>query len=253
MDYLPALHSAAAVLASTFKFLVRLVYLLTIPLHYPVYYIWALVSFLLSPVRALFNAVLGSLAFAVNMVARLKYLCIYLAFAAMIGICAGCALHRTSSFIYVLLGIDTTTSQKKQKRRQLQQDTLSPQGSQRLLPSSTNDYDYADEEDLYLEEDYEGEEEGEGEDSFKTTTYSDGSSSGRPSLTLTSANLRRFKQTRRDVDYHANARKKPADANNGDLFENQWKMLRSSEKPRRRRRGLLSQTIHEESSESDFS
>ncbi|OTA92310.1 hypothetical protein M434DRAFT_396554 [Hypoxylon sp. CO27-5] len=40
-----------------------------------------------------------------------------------------------------------------------------------------------------------------------------------------------------------------------DMFEKQWKQwkqLRSSEKPRRRRRGLLSQTIHEESS-SDFS
>ncbi|KAI1106088.1 hypothetical protein F4804DRAFT_330648 [Jackrogersella minutella] len=37
-----------------------------------------------------------------------------------------------------------------------------------------------------------------------------------------------------------------------DMFERQWKLQRSSEKPKRRRRGLLSQTIHEESS-SDFS
>ncbi|KAI0129247.1 hypothetical protein F4776DRAFT_628105 [Hypoxylon sp. NC0597] len=40
-----------------------------------------------------------------------------------------------------------------------------------------------------------------------------------------------------------------------EMFEKQWKQwqqLRSSEKPKRRRRGLLSQTIHEESS-SDFS
>ncbi|XXH00236.1 putative tRNA threonylcarbamoyladenosine biosynthesis protein kae1 [Hypoxylon texense] len=37
-----------------------------------------------------------------------------------------------------------------------------------------------------------------------------------------------------------------------DMLEKQWKLLRSSEKPKRRRRGLLAQTIHEESS-SDFS
>lgn len=38
-----------------------------------------------------------------------------------------------------------------------------------------------------------------------------------------------------------------------ELLDRQWKLLRSTEKPRRRRRGLLAQTIHEESSESDFS
>lgn len=33
-----------------------------------------------------------------------------------------------------------------------------------------------------------------------------------------------------------------------EMFEKQWKLSRSSDKPKRRRRGLLSQTIHEESS-----
>lgn len=37
-----------------------------------------------------------------------------------------------------------------------------------------------------------------------------------------------------------------------DLFEKRWSSLRAPEQPRRRR-GLLAQTIHEESSESDFS
>lgn len=37
-----------------------------------------------------------------------------------------------------------------------------------------------------------------------------------------------------------------------DLFEKRWKLLRTPEHPRRRRKGLLAQTIHEESSESDL-
>lgn len=36
-----------------------------------------------------------------------------------------------------------------------------------------------------------------------------------------------------------------------ELFDSRWKLMRAAEKPRRRRRGLLAQTIHEESSESD--
>lgn len=44
-----------------------------------------------------------------------------------------------------------------------------------------------------------------------------------------------------------------AELDPNDLFEKQWKLVRTPVQPRRQGKGLLGQTIHEESSESDLS
>lgn len=122
-----------------------------------------------------------------------------LACAALIGICAGLVLHGTSSFVFVLLGVDA--SQK---------------------PSSDRELPALDDEE---EQDWDESDTRLGDSSSRVSTTSFFS--------------------RRSVS------KKEKDDTN-DMFEKQWKLLRPSEKPKRRRRGLLAQTIHEESS-SDLS
>ncbi|KAI1632610.1 hypothetical protein F4809DRAFT_81638 [Biscogniauxia mediterranea] len=235
MDWLTPLQTAGAYLIAATRLLALMVYYVTIPLHYPIYYTYALVAFLLSPFRYLFHTFLGLASFVVGLVARLKYLYLYFACAAFIGICAGCMLHGTSSFIFVLLGVDSATQQQQQRlraaaerRQQQQQQQLS-----RLPP-----LDEADEEG---EEEDDDEDEGQ-QDEFgdSNSNFSGDSSSRQYSSSLSSS--RAGKQPLRLDD----------DPLASEMFEDRWKLLRSTEKPRRRRRGLLSQTIHEESSESDF-
>lgn len=108
-------------------------------------------------------------------------------------------LHGTSSFIFVLLGIDSASEQRKLRG----QDQGLERASQ--LPP---DEEYDEEFDEELS----------------------------PSETR-----RRFdrRQPVTEVDLH-------------DLFEKRWKPLRTLKQPRRGRKGLIGQTIHEESSGSDL-
>ncbi|KAI1765590.1 hypothetical protein GGR53DRAFT_465239 [Hypoxylon sp. FL1150] len=127
-----------------------------------------------------------------------------LACAALIGIFAGCMLHGTSSFIFVLLGVDASQKQHSERDRS-------------ELPLEDDEQDY---------------------DELDSGTRSGDSTSWLSTTTLTS-NPRplKLKETQDSAQ---------------DMLDKQWKLLRSSEKPRKRRRGLLAQTIYEESS-SDFS
>ncbi|KAI1407430.1 hypothetical protein F5Y13DRAFT_126901 [Hypoxylon sp. FL1857] len=207
MDWLASLQTfGTSFLYPALKLLLKLCYIVTIPLHYPLYYLLNLVVFLLSPIWYMLHALSSVALAAVGLVTRLKYLYIYLACAAIVGICAGCVLHGTSSFIFVSLGVDSSQKRDSDRRRS-------------KLPSLDDEPEY---------------------DELDSTTWSEDNSGRFPASGLSS----RWGSTRLETKDDTN-----------EMFEKQWKQwkqLRSPEKPKRRRRGLLSQTIHEESS-SDFS
>ncbi|KAI0012793.1 hypothetical protein F4779DRAFT_566868 [Xylariaceae sp. FL0662B] len=205
MDWLAALQTSGLFLYSALKFILKLFYIITIPLHYPLYYVLTCIAFLLSPFLYMFNAVVKVPFAVVDLLARLKYLYVYLACAVIIGICAGCILHGTSSFIFVLLGVDGSR-QRGLERRKYRQSLLKSEDGEADEPQSA--------------------------------TWSPGSSSRSSLPTI--------------ISRHAKSRKE-ASMDEEELFEKQWKLLRSTEKPGRRRNGLISQTILEETSESDFS
>ncbi|KAI1754454.1 hypothetical protein F4782DRAFT_31714 [Xylaria castorea] len=199
MSWTTSLKAAGALGLSTFQLFTRLLYVLLMPLRWCLRYIFAAIDFLLSPIWAILSLSLRTMSFTINLITRFKYLYIYLACATIIGICAGCMLHGTSSFIFVLLGMDTASERQKLRNQQ----------RQRLLYTSRSSAEKEDKE--YYEE------------------------------SSSSASWRQF-----DKRQHV------AKVDPNDLFEKRWKLLRTPEQPRRRRKGLLAQTIHEESSESDF-
>ncbi|KAI1489077.1 hypothetical protein F5X96DRAFT_642478 [Biscogniauxia mediterranea] len=258
MEWLTPLQTAGAYLIAATRLLALMVYYVTIPLHYPIYYTYALVAFLLSPFRFVFHTFLGLASFVVGLVARLKYLYLYFACAAFIGICAGCMLHGTSSFIFVLLGVDSATQQQQQRlraaaerRQQQQQQQLS-----RLPPLDEADEEGEEEDDD--EDEGQQDEFGDSNSNFSgdssTRQYSSSLSSSRAGKQPSSSSL--LSRSRWGIGGGWSRRKADSrlddDPLASEMFEDRWKLLRSTEKPRRRRRGLLSQTIHEESSESDF-
>ncbi|KAI1129433.1 hypothetical protein F5Y10DRAFT_238238 [Nemania abortiva] len=201
MNWLASLKTAGALALSTTQFLARIAYVLSAPLRWLLYQIYSAIVFLLSPIWVMFNLAVGTASFAVNLMAKLKYLYIYFACAAIIGVCAGFLLHSTSSFIFVLLGLDAASERRKKlKDQQYQRPQHTPQFS-------------LDEE--------EGEEEYTQESSL-------------------SGSWRTSEKRQHVVKIDPN-----------DLFEQRWKLIRTPDQPRRRRRGLIGQTIHEESSESD--
>ncbi|KAI0595632.1 hypothetical protein F4775DRAFT_568345 [Biscogniauxia sp. FL1348] len=254
MDWLTPLQTTGVYLIAATRLLALMAYYVTIPLHYPIYYTYALVAFLLSPFRYVFHTFLGLASFVVGLVARLKYLYLYFACAAFIGICAGCMLHGTSSFIFVLLGMDSAT-QKRQQRLRLAAAAERHQQQQQL--SRLPPLDEADEEG---EEEDDDEDEGQQDEFGDTNSNLSGDSSSRQySSSLSSSRAGKLSSSSRWGSLLSSGRsRKKADSRANDdalaseMFDDRWKLLRSTEKPRRRRRGLLSQTIHEESSESDF-
>ncbi|KAI1505889.1 hypothetical protein F5X99DRAFT_174353 [Biscogniauxia marginata] len=255
MEWLAPLQSAGTFLIAASRLVARVAYYVTIPLHYPVYYAYALVAFLLSPFLYMFYMVLGAASFVMGLVARLKYLYLYLACAAIIGICAGCMLHGTSSFLFVLLGVDSATQQQRQRLRLAERRQHKQQQQQRLPPLDEADEDGVEEED---DDEDEGQldEFGDSNSNFSGESsvrqYSSSLSSGRAGKQKSRGDpLLSDKPSGRSRRMGGGAEDPRLDAA-AELFENRWKLLRSSEKPRRRRRGLLAQTIHEESSESDF-
>ncbi|KAI8950762.1 hypothetical protein F4801DRAFT_318600 [Xylaria longipes] len=200
MSWATSLEAAGALALSTIRLFARLLYVTSAPLRWCLHYVYASIIFLLSPIWVILSLGLGTVSFAINLITRLKYLYIYLACAAIIGICAGCMLHGTSSFIFVLLGMDTASERQKLRNQQ----------HQKLLYTSRPSVE-EEEDKKYYEE------------------------------SSSSASWRRFDR-----------RQQVAKVDPNDLFEKRWKLLRTPEQPKRRRKGLLAQTIHEESSESDF-
>ncbi|KAI0199037.1 hypothetical protein F4808DRAFT_227021 [Astrocystis sublimbata] len=205
MSWSASLQTAGGYALSMIQLLARLLYTLSTPLRWCLHYVHQCVVFLLSPLSAVIGLGLSTASFAVDLITRYKYLYIYLACATIIGICAGCMLHGTSSLLFILLGMDTASEREKMRSKQLHQPTWTPSVAS-------------------VDEDEHG------------RAYFDESSS--------SASLQRLDKKRHVTKISTDQR---------DLFERRWKLLRAPEQqPRRRRKGLLSQTIHEESSESDF-
>ncbi|RYP23499.1 hypothetical protein DL765_001013 [Monosporascus sp. GIB2] len=226
MAWLAHLQTAGSAMVWTAKLFLTICYFVTIPLHYPLYYALALVAFLLSPVWYMFSAIASVTLLVVDFFARLKYLYVYFACAGLIGVFAGCVLHGTSSFIFVLLGIDSSSQQEQQQQAEERE-------RRRRRQQGLGGFD----EEGDLEEEEDGEE--------LSIEMSSGLWSGDSSTTMGTPSS--ASSQRRPA---RGAEKAPA-LDHRALLDSQWKLLRAAEKPRRRRRGLLSQTIHEESSESD--
>ncbi|KAI8965629.1 hypothetical protein F5Y11DRAFT_275533 [Daldinia sp. FL1419] len=206
LKYLKPLQTfGTSFLYPALKLILKLCYIVTIPLRYPIYYLFTLVVFLLSPFWHMLHSISSTTLAVVDLIAKLKYLYIYFAYAAIIGICAGCLLYGASSLMFVTLGVDASQDQDSDYYRK-----------RKSLPSY-------DEDQASYEPD--------------SGTRS-GDSSGRISASGSALRRAKSKQHVKDETH--------------EIFERQWKILRSPGKPKRRRRGLLSQTIHEESS-SDFS
>ncbi|KAI8633162.1 hypothetical protein F5Y19DRAFT_292018 [Xylariaceae sp. FL1651] len=257
MSWLAPLQTAGALVLRTLQLLGSVIYVLSTPLRWPLYYLYAFVVFLLSPLWAILSLGLGVVSFTVDLIVRLKYLYIYVrspdsntkqksislcllhvftcslqkcmwltqiqiqkvACAAIIGICAGCVLYGTSSFVFVMLGLDAASQREKMGHERYQRQL---QGLR---------FPLGDEEDE------------EHHDELEPRSFSRNSlAKTKLAMSSSSAGWRHFGKVKEDIKIDPN-----------DLFEKRWKSLQTPEPPRRRRKGLLAQTIHEESSESDFS
>ncbi|KAI0503356.1 hypothetical protein F5B22DRAFT_552480 [Xylaria bambusicola] len=188
MSWLETLKTVGALALSAIQFFAHLLYMLSIPLRWPLYYVYASIVFLLSPIWVIASLGLRTASFAINLVARLKYLYVYLACAVFIGACVGFLLYGASNFMFVLLGWDAASERQSFLVRE----------------------------------------------QVKENEYDNESSS--------SVERQRSDKGGGLVDINPN-----------DLFEKQWKLVRTPVQPRRRRKGLLGQTIMEESSESELS
>ncbi|KAK5630690.1 hypothetical protein RRF57_006405 [Xylaria bambusicola] len=183
MSWLDTLRTVGAQALSTIQFFAHLLYMLSTPLRWPLYYVYVSTIFLLSPIWVIVRLGLRTVSLAINLVAKLKLAC-----AAVIGVCAGFLLHGTLSFMFVLLGWDAASERQSSLAR----------GHK------------------------------------KENEYGDGSNSS----------VR---------GHRSNKRGNSVEINPNDLFEEQWKLVRTPVQQRRRRKGLLGQTIMEESSESELS
>ncbi|EMR70617.1 hypothetical protein UCREL1_2347 [Eutypa lata UCREL1] len=217
-DWLAHLKTAGSAMLWALGWMLNICYLVAIPLYYPLYYAFHSVLFVLSPAWYVFGTISSAAGVVVEFVVRLK-----LAYAAIIGILAGCVLHGTSNLIFVLLGVDSSSTAAEQKNRH-----GGGSSRRRRLAAGSEDEDgggmRGDRSSIELEF-WSGD----------TTTTSTSTTSAADSRRSTTKGQQ---QKEPALDY-------------GELFDSKWKLLRASEKPRRRRRGLLAQTIHEESSESD--
>lgn len=72
MSWLDVVKTAAATALSTMHFAARLLYMLSTPLRWPLYYIYATVVFLLSPIWFIASIGLRATFFALDFVASLK-------------------------------------------------------------------------------------------------------------------------------------------------------------------------------------
>jgi hypothetical protein len=72
MGWVEPLKVAGVLALSTVQLLASLLYMLSIPLRWPLYYIYKTVVFILSPLWVILKLGLGSASFAINLIARLK-------------------------------------------------------------------------------------------------------------------------------------------------------------------------------------
>ncbi|KAI0398210.1 hypothetical protein F5Y17DRAFT_454214 [Xylariaceae sp. FL0594] len=212
--WLEPVKGAGIVVLSTVQLLASLLYTLSTPLRWPVYYLFKTIAFLLSPLWVILKFGLGTASVFVGLMAKFKYLYTFVACAAIIGLCAGFLLHSTSSFFFVLLGLNTA------ERRQKLVDQYYEEGVKRsrlsLGSGSTSTYD----------------------DTLESPSFS--SDSWKKSLGGKSWPRSGKQRASDSIDFN-------------DVYGRRRKLVRTAELQSRggQRIGFMAPTIHEESSESD--
>ncbi|KAK9416551.1 hypothetical protein SUNI508_09657 [Seiridium unicorne] len=203
--------TALNVVANAPKYVYRAASVLATPLTYPLYYIWRVIAFLLSPIWALWKLFVGIGGLLVGLIIKFKYLYIYFAVAALIGVCSACILQGTSSVLFSLLRISPSAK---------------PASGEYQLRLQDLEYQDQGNEGAPKEEEYD-------DQASSSSTDFEHLLSGPGSL----------------------HREGGRSAMTSRLFEQAYRQSRSTRlspiKPSRRFRGLLAQTIHEESSESE--
>ncbi|GAP87635.2 hypothetical protein SAMD00023353_0901130 [Rosellinia necatrix] len=77
MSWLMSLRTAGQLALSAIQLFARMLYVLSTPLRWPLYYIYTSIVFLLSPIWVMFSLGLRAVSFATNLMARLKYFYVY--------------------------------------------------------------------------------------------------------------------------------------------------------------------------------
>ncbi|KAK6205702.1 serine/threonine protein kinase, CMGC, CDC2/CDK subfamily [Pestalotiopsis sp. IQ-011] len=192
------LYRAAAAVAAT--------------LTYPLYFVWRLLAFLLSPFWALGSALVGTLSWAVELAFRFKF-----ATAALVGILTACVVHGTSNILFSILNIAPSSSSAEydEKTRMRRLQVVDQSGAEYYESAPKEEYD-----------------DGGDASSSSSTDFEN---------LLSEPASRRFQAGQPMM--------------NTKSIEQAYRQARSTRlspiKPSRRFRGLLAQTIHEESSESE--
>ncbi|KAF3022986.1 hypothetical protein E8E14_010126 [Neopestalotiopsis sp. 37M] len=208
------------------RYLYRAGAVVATPLTYPLYFLWRTLAFVLSPVWALGSACVGVVSWALELAVRFKYLYIFFATAALVGILTACVLHGTSNLLFTLLNIAPGSSSSSSYQYSRSSSSYQDKKAQMRL----QDMDAGGGGDYY-------------ESAPKEEEYDDGDAS---SSSTDFDNLLSEPASRRIRSDH------PL---NNKLLEQAYRQARSTRlspiRPSRRFRGLLAQTIHEESSESE--
>ncbi|KAI0144795.1 hypothetical protein BJ166DRAFT_539065, partial [Pestalotiopsis sp. NC0098] len=185
-------------------------------LTYPLYFVWRLLAFLLSPFWALGSALVGTASWAVELAFRFKYLYIYFATAALVGILTACVLHGTSNILFSILNIAPSSSSAEydEKARMRRLQVVDQSGGEYYESAPKEEYDDDGDASSSSSTDFEN---------LLSEPASRRLQAGQPMM-------------------------------NTKSIEQAYRQARSTRlspiKPSRRFRGLLAQTIHEESSES---
>ncbi|KAI1849546.1 hypothetical protein JX265_013611 [Neoarthrinium moseri] len=200
-------------------YLYRALSVVATPLTYPLYYAYRLLLFLLSPLWAIGRVVAGACAWVVGMAIKLKYLYIYFTVAALIGIAAACMVHGTSTVLFLLLRIDRSTA------------------ASTSFPSTKANYGASSRKQLQ-----------ESAAAAATTTTTTAGEYDYDAASDASSTPDDFDTL---PELHQGDRPVMTDALCELAFRRAKSTRLSPLRPSRRFRGLLAQTIHEESSESE--
>ncbi|KAK8065314.1 hypothetical protein PG997_012061 [Apiospora hydei] len=298
MEYLKALQSAAqgvpAVVVrlysgslTMFGYLGAAIYWATVPLRYPAYYVYAVISrvlsVLLSPLWFSWSVVSRATLMVVNFLSGLKFTC-----AIIVGLVAAFAIHFISRFVAMLLSVHPSQQLRQQQKvleeEQQQQQPFQPQPQQRRFPIQNGfgggpqqppppEYDddldggFFNDDDSIKRDDYcyvEGND-GDGESLAGSSTGAGGRFAdlgGTTTTTTSSESAFNIPTTASSSRRRGGGVQNPSTSpvlsfGGNDMYRRDWRSLSSNMKSSAgSRRGgsirsLLAQTIHEESSESD--
>ncbi|KAK8035346.1 hypothetical protein PG993_010341 [Apiospora rasikravindrae] len=112
------------------------IYWATVPLRYPAYYVWAVVSrvlsVLLSPLWFSWRVFSGTTLMVVNFLSGLKLLFNFFTCAIIVGLVAALTIHGISRLVTMLLSVHP--SQQRQQQKVLEEEQRQPPVQQRRIP-----------------------------------------------------------------------------------------------------------------------